>query len=284
MAFASSCSQAQPAPESKLALNLSFQEGTAPGSSLNEKFDYMESMGITGFEPGGTGLAGRVSEIQQALKGRNIKVSAICAGFKGFILSEKPEIRKECMDTMKEIIAAAGELGRAVGRLERDADEGQRRTDVDDRAAVAGSHHRQRGAGPPDLTEERDLDGPLEVRGGDVPAGREHRGHGVVHPHVDRSELGLDPVRGPVHLLGVGDVGGDGQGSTSLGAHVGRRPVQTRLPPGQKRDVVAVSGERDGGGPPDAGRGTGDDCDLVFGHPRPPCWDEPAFPTVPRNR
>ena len=38
MAFASSCSQAQPAPESKLALNLSFQEGTAPGSSLNEKF------------------------------------------------------------------------------------------------------------------------------------------------------------------------------------------------------------------------------------------------------
>ncbi|MCE5227266.1 MAG: sugar phosphate isomerase/epimerase [Porphyromonadaceae bacterium] len=111
MAFASSCSQAQPASDSKLALNLSFQEGTAPGSSLNEKFDYMESMGITGFEPGGTGLAGRVSEIQQALKGRNIKVSAICAGFKGFILSEKPEIRKECMDTMKEIIAAAGELG-----------------------------------------------------------------------------------------------------------------------------------------------------------------------------
>ena len=108
MAFASSCSQAQPASDSKLALNLSFQEGTAPGSSLNEKFDYMESMGITGFEPGGTGLAGRVSEIQQALKGRNIKVSAICAGFKGFILSEKPEIRKECMDTMKEIIAAAG--------------------------------------------------------------------------------------------------------------------------------------------------------------------------------
>ncbi len=111
MAFASSCSQAQPASDSKLALNLSFQEGTAPGSSPNEKFDYMESMGITGFEPGGTGLAGRVSEIQQALKGRNIKVSAICAGFKGFILSEKPEIRKECMDTMKEIIAAAGELG-----------------------------------------------------------------------------------------------------------------------------------------------------------------------------
>lgn len=38
-------------------------------------------------------------------------MSAICAGFKGFILSTDPAIRKECMDTMKEIIAAAGELG-----------------------------------------------------------------------------------------------------------------------------------------------------------------------------
>ena len=71
----------------------------------------MEKLGVVGFEPGGGGLAGRVNEIKQALNGRNIKVSAICAGFKGFILSTDPAIRKECMDTMKEIIAAAGELG-----------------------------------------------------------------------------------------------------------------------------------------------------------------------------
>ncbi len=92
-------------------LNLSFQEGIAPGENLNEKFDFMEEHGVVGFEPGGGGLAGRVQEIRQALSGRNIKVSAICAGFKGFIISENPEVRKECMDTMKEIIAAAGELG-----------------------------------------------------------------------------------------------------------------------------------------------------------------------------
>ena len=71
----------------------------------------MEKLGVVGFEPGGGGLASRVNEIKQALNGRNIKVSAICAGFKGFILSTDPAIRKECMDTMKEIIAAAGELG-----------------------------------------------------------------------------------------------------------------------------------------------------------------------------
>lgn len=97
-------------PQNTTELKLSFQEGIAPGETLNEKFDYMEKLGIVGFEPWGGGLAGRVTEIKEALNGRNIKVSAICAGFKGFILSTDPAVRKECMDTMKEIIAAAGEL------------------------------------------------------------------------------------------------------------------------------------------------------------------------------
>ena len=92
-------------------LNISFQEGTAPRESLNEKFDYMEKLGVTGFEPGGRGLAGRVNEFQQALRGRNIKVSAICAGFDGFILSSDPKVKAEFDSTMREIIAAAGELG-----------------------------------------------------------------------------------------------------------------------------------------------------------------------------
>ncbi len=97
--------------DKKAELKISFQEGTAPGESLNEKLDYMEKLGVVGFEPGGRGLGGRVKEIKDALNGRNIKVSAICAGFDGFILSTDPAIRKQCMDTMKEIITAAGELG-----------------------------------------------------------------------------------------------------------------------------------------------------------------------------
>ncbi|MDR1402628.1 MAG: sugar phosphate isomerase/epimerase [Tannerellaceae bacterium] len=91
-------------------LKLSFQEGTAPGKDLHEKFDYFEQLGIVGFEPGGKGLAGRVQEIKDALKGRAIQVSAICAGFEGFILSTEESVRNQCMDTMKEIITAAGEL------------------------------------------------------------------------------------------------------------------------------------------------------------------------------
>ena len=92
-------------------LRISFQEGIAPGKDLKEKLDYMENMGIVGCEPGGRNLADRVNEIQQALAGRNIKVSAICAGFKGFILAEDPAVKAEFDTTMREIIAAAGELG-----------------------------------------------------------------------------------------------------------------------------------------------------------------------------
>ena len=97
----------KPAPE----LRISFQEGTAPGNNLNEKLDYMEKMGVVGFEPGGRNLANRVDEIKNALSGRNIKVSAICAGFKGFILAEDPQVKAEFDSTMRDIIAAAGEIG-----------------------------------------------------------------------------------------------------------------------------------------------------------------------------
>ena len=92
-------------------LKLSFQERIAPGENLNEKFDYMENLGIVGFEPNGRNLTERMNEIQQALRGRNIKVSAICAGFKGFILAEDPAVKAEFDSSMREIIAAAGDLG-----------------------------------------------------------------------------------------------------------------------------------------------------------------------------
>lgn len=92
-------------------LRISFQEWTAPGKTLEERFDYMEANGIVGFEPGGGGLAGRVNELQQLMRGRNIKISAICAGFSGFILAEDPAVKKEFDASMRDIIAAAGELG-----------------------------------------------------------------------------------------------------------------------------------------------------------------------------
>ena len=92
-------------------LRLSFQEGVTPGETLAEKLDFMEKLGIVGFEPGGKGLAGRVPEIKQALQGRDIQVSAICAGFDGFILAEDPAVKAQFDTTMRDIVRAAGELG-----------------------------------------------------------------------------------------------------------------------------------------------------------------------------
>ena len=93
-------------------LRISFQEGTGIGESLNEKFDYMDSLGVVGFEPGGRNLMQRVPEIKEALSSHsNISVSAICAGFQGFILAEDPAQKALFDTTMREIVCAAGELG-----------------------------------------------------------------------------------------------------------------------------------------------------------------------------
>jgi len=92
-------------------LNISFQENTLRAETLNEKLDIMEKIGVNGLEPGGRGLGDRIDEFKQALNGRNITISAICAGFQGFMLSEDEEVRNQCRDTMHEIIVAAGALG-----------------------------------------------------------------------------------------------------------------------------------------------------------------------------
>jgi sugar phosphate isomerase/epimerase len=92
-------------------LKISSQWGTAPGGSLAEKLDWMEQNGIVGFEPGGGDLPQKVTEYQNLLQGRNIKISAICAGFRGFILAEDPATKAEFDSSMRDIIAAAGELG-----------------------------------------------------------------------------------------------------------------------------------------------------------------------------
>jgi sugar phosphate isomerase/epimerase len=101
---------AKPA-KSKVSLNLSFQTGIAVGESYSEKFDYMESLGIVGYEPGGQELVKNYDQIAKALEGRNLKVSAICAGFRGFILAEDPAVKADFDSSMREIIDAAGQIG-----------------------------------------------------------------------------------------------------------------------------------------------------------------------------
>ena len=109
--FSSFKGEAPASRKNSQKLRISCQEGVAPGKTLTEKLDLMESLGIVGFEPWGGGLEKRVEEIQKALQNRNIKVSAICAGFDGWLIADDPAIQKKCMDSMKVIIEAAGALG-----------------------------------------------------------------------------------------------------------------------------------------------------------------------------
>ncbi|MFH0982406.1 MAG: sugar phosphate isomerase/epimerase, partial [Planctomycetota bacterium] len=79
--------------EKKAVLKLSSQEGAIPGENLAERLDNIERMGFDGLEVGGGGLPKRVKELKDAVQGRPIKLTAVCAGFKGCILSEKKEER-----------------------------------------------------------------------------------------------------------------------------------------------------------------------------------------------
>lgn len=97
--------------ETRAIPKLSFQEGIAPGRNLTEKFDFMENYKIAGFEPRGVNLVNSFGEYLQLLRGRNIKISAVYSGYKGFLLSEDETLRKQYKSTIKDIIAAAGETG-----------------------------------------------------------------------------------------------------------------------------------------------------------------------------
>ena len=92
-------------------LRISSQEGIIPGASLEEKIAKMEKWGIEGLEVGGRGLKDRVKELKSALANTNVKISAICAGFEGALISEEESEREKCRRSMKEILIAAGELG-----------------------------------------------------------------------------------------------------------------------------------------------------------------------------
>ncbi len=100
------------APAQSPELKISFQERIAPGENLAERFAWMEAHGVVGFEPGGGRLHERVGELKGLMAAHpSIKISAICAGFGGFVLAEDAAVKAEFDSSMRRIIVAAGELG-----------------------------------------------------------------------------------------------------------------------------------------------------------------------------
>jgi len=94
--------------EGEVVLKLSSQEGIIPGRDLKEKLANMEKWGFEGIEFWGD--ANRTKQIREALAGSKIKVSAICAGYGGCLMSEDESKRKQAFDDIKKILVMAGEL------------------------------------------------------------------------------------------------------------------------------------------------------------------------------
>ncbi|MEI6915784.1 MAG: sugar phosphate isomerase/epimerase [Armatimonadota bacterium] len=112
----------------KAVLRVASQEGIVPGKDLPERLAKMEKWGLEGIEFGGGGLAKRVPEIKAALANSKIKNTATCAGFQGALSSDQESERKKCVETMKEILLAAGEL-QSTGLIYVPAFNGQTKLD-----------------------------------------------------------------------------------------------------------------------------------------------------------
>ena len=103
--------------------------------------------------------------------------------------------------------AADGRLGAAIDRLQRNRTVGQRGADVDDGAAVARPHARQRGHHAMHLAEIGDVGTALDLGGGELADRREHRRHRDVDPGDDRAEFGFRLIRRSLDSIGVGNIG-----------------------------------------------------------------------------
>ncbi|MBN2456679.1 MAG: sugar phosphate isomerase/epimerase [Sedimentisphaerales bacterium] len=107
----SSVKERLPQKSREAVLKLSSLEHLVKGTSLRDKVVKLERWGANGIELLGKGLPGRVKGVEEALKGTNIKVSAVCAGYKGALISHQPAERKKAVRTIKEILTAAGQVG-----------------------------------------------------------------------------------------------------------------------------------------------------------------------------
>ena len=92
-------------------LRLSCQEWIMPDAELRAKVELMQKWGFAGIELGGKGLDKRVRAFKDALKGTDVGVSAICAGYEGAPISDDPDVRRKMIASAEIIVKAAGELG-----------------------------------------------------------------------------------------------------------------------------------------------------------------------------
>jgi sugar phosphate isomerase/epimerase len=97
-------------------MKLACQEGMVPGASFAEKLDNAALYGYEGVELSGRGLLERLGEVEAALSGHSVRVSTICAGFRGSPLGVDRAERQQALDDIRALLEAAGRL-KAVGLI-----------------------------------------------------------------------------------------------------------------------------------------------------------------------
>jgi sugar phosphate isomerase/epimerase len=100
-------------------MKLACQEGLVPGASLEEKLEKLAAWGYEGIEFWGSEwLLQNTSYVRSAVEKAGLKVSTICAGYRGSVLDPDPSVRKQAIEEIKARLTAAAELG-AVGLIFR---------------------------------------------------------------------------------------------------------------------------------------------------------------------
>jgi len=92
-------------------MKLACQENMAPGGSLEEKVANLERFGFAGIELWGSGLPSRVAEINRVVGGSSLKVSSICAGYRGAWLEASAEERAVAIADSKDLLSAGADVG-----------------------------------------------------------------------------------------------------------------------------------------------------------------------------
>lgn len=97
-------------------MKLAIQENLIPGKSFLEKVDKAEEYGFQAIEVWGTNINNRVDEIQESISKSKIRISTICGGYRGSLLSSSKEERDKAIKDIKELLTIASDLG-AIGLI-----------------------------------------------------------------------------------------------------------------------------------------------------------------------
>ncbi|MGC8674760.1 MAG: sugar phosphate isomerase/epimerase family protein, partial [Thermoprotei archaeon] len=96
-------------------MKFSVQENLVPGNDFPEKLSLLEELGYDGIEVWGKQeLGGNVKRYVDLLSSYRVKISTVCSGYRGDLLSASKSDREVAVADIKERLRWASELG-AVG-------------------------------------------------------------------------------------------------------------------------------------------------------------------------